>query len=81
MVLMPRFSSMMLQGTSKQPLPNSADFCISLESFRYLQSWLEDIHNNAGRDMVIILVGNKGTTHSKTVFNNNNNNSFSGHGG
>jgi len=32
----------------------------SRESFRYLQGWLEDIHQNAGRDMVIVLMGNKG---------------------
>lgn len=24
-----------------------------------MQGWLEDIHSNAGRDMVIVLVGNK----------------------
>eukprot|EP01087_Luapelamoeba_hula_P012776 TRINITY_DN35_c0_g1_i1.p1 TRINITY_DN35_c0_g1~~TRINITY_DN35_c0_g1_i1.p1 ORF type:complete len:223 (+),score=39.68 TRINITY_DN35_c0_g1_i1:137-805(+) len=32
----------------------------SRDSFKYLQGWLEDIHTNAGSDMVIVLVGNKG---------------------
>jgi len=31
----------------------------SKDSFKYLQGWLEDINSNAGRDMVIVLVGNK----------------------
>jgi len=32
----------------------------SRDSFKYLRGWLEDIHQNAGSDLVVTLVGNKG---------------------
>jgi Ras-related protein Rab-2A len=31
----------------------------SRDSFKYLRGWLEDIHQNAGGELVIMLVGNK----------------------